>query len=412
MQTIDRSKYKSTPLSELETTTQNTQTNNYQNERNYLQLNPGLNKFRLYPAHADGGGSKFAEPAEFFWIEIEADEYINNQKTGAKILKKKRVFDALTHSAYLKKDPIREYIKYAEKVIKDTIVDEKEKTDKLGLLAHYQYGLKSQKVYYVYAQRIVNGKLGEFGLLEIKPSLMNRLNQIASVEGVEDVLGIEPYTDVNDGFPIAITYNKGGDPRLTYSLELDKSFDRATKQLITYPFSDQDLMLFESKESLFSLYRNVYKRRDFELAVEGIERFDKKNGLGVCDYEEFNEIILDIYKSIVDDVKEDVKKPTINNGDSPTYLGGSNVPGLSNSNFGTVTQATPSANVSYGTPVTKATKVSPQTTSDYTNNHKIMQQVAQETTTAQPTTQSTVNSTVPMYMSEKIAALKAKMDKF
>lgn len=392
MQTIDRSKYKSTPLSELETPSQSTQTNNYQNERNYLQLNPGLNKFRLYPAHADGGGSKFAEPAEFFWIEIEADEYINGQKTGVKILKKKRVFDGLTHSAYLKKDPIREYIKYAEKVIKDTVLDEKEKTDKLGLLAHYQYGLKSQKVYYVYAQRILNGKLGEFGLLEIKPSLMNRLNQIASVEGVEDVLGIEPYTDVNDGLTIAITYNKGADPVKTYSLEVEKIFDKdpqskTYKQLITYPFSDQDLMLFESKESLFSLYRNVYKRRDFELAIEGIQRFDAKNGLGVFEYEEFIEILTTISNSIVDEVKEEVKQQP------KTYT-------------------SPNANVSYGTP-TKVTdtSIAPQTTSDYTNNHKIMQQVAQETATTQPTTQSTVNSTVPMDMSEKLAALKAKMSK-
>lgn len=387
MQTIDRSKYKSTPLSELEIPSQSTQTNNYQNERNYLQLNPGLNKFRLYPAHADGGGSKFAEPAEFFWIEIEADEYINGQKTGVKILKKKRVFDGLTHSAYLKKDPIREYIKYAEKVIKDTVLDEKEKTDKLGLLAHYQYGLKSQKVYYVYAQRILNGKLGEFGLLEIKPSLMNRLNQIASTEGVDDVLGIEPFTDVNDGFPIAITYNKGGDPRLTYSLELDKAFDRLTKQLITYPFSDQDLMLFESKESLFSLYRNVYKRRDFELAIEGIQRFDAKNGLGVFEYEEFIEILTTISNSIVDEVKEEVKQQP------KTYT-------------------SPNTNVSYGTPTkVTGTSIALQTTSDYTNNHKIMQQVAQETATTQPTTQSTVNSTVPVDMSEKLAALKAKMSK-
>lgn len=378
MQTIDRSKYKSTLLTELDVPSQGTQTNNYQNERNYLQLNPGLNKFRLYPAHADGGGSKFAEPAEFFWIEIEADEYLNGQKTGARVLKKKRVFDALTHSSYIKKDPIREYIKYAEKVIKDTITDEKEKTDKLGLLAHYQYGLKSQKVYYVYAQRIVNNKLGEFGLLELKPSLMNRLSQIASVEGVEDVLGIEPYTDINDGYPIAITYNKGGDPRLTYSLELDKSFDRVTKQLITYPFSDQDLLLFESKESLYSLYRNVYKRRDFELAIEGIQRFDAKNGFGVFEYEEFIEILTTISNSIVDEVKDEVKQPA---------------------------QAKKLPSTFVSTPTVSQTNVQTASAINTYSSPKPVEQAQQ------PVVQSTANSTVSNDMSDKLAALRAKLNK-
>ena len=316
-QQVDRSRYKPTLLSNLEAPITSQESD--RPTRTYLSLNPGLNKFRMYPAHVDGGGQRFAELAEFWYVDHEQDEYVNNVKTGHKIIKKKKVFDAVTHSSYIKKDPIREYMKYAEKTIKENIVDEQEKTQKLGLISHFKTGLKLQRAYMVYAQRIVNGKLDEFGLLELKPGLMNRLNTIASIEGVDDVLGVEPYTDVNEGFPIIINYDKGNsEPAKTYSLELDKSFDRTTRQLINYPLGDDDLARFESRESLYSLYRNVYTRRDFEIALEGIQRYDEKNNIGVFQYEEFLNILQEI-SSQVDELEKSRESETPKQ-QKPTYV--------------------------------------------------------------------------------------------
>lgn len=437
MQTpIDKSKYKPTLLANLDNPSESTR-ENYSNNRVYLSLNPGVNKFRLYPAHPDGGGQRYAEPTEFFYVEAEVDEYENGEKTGQKVIRKKKVFEATTHSAYLKNDPIKEYIKYAEKIVKENISDENVKTSKLQTLAHFQHGLKSQKSYYVYAQRIVNGKLTDFGLLEIKPSLMTRLNQIANTEGVDDVMGIEPFTDIVDGFPILITYNKGADPLKTYSLEIDKTFDKITKKLISYPLSDSDLALFETKESLHSLYRNVYGRRDFEIALEGIQRYDAKHGFGVFEYDEFIEILTNISNSIIDKPVE-TKTPVVHSNSLSGNITGDTsyasistpkmtvAAGLPNNNTHnsinermTVSSGSPNATI-YNTPVTETAKATMEATkafkippsSQFTQEPSFdsmgnlvsdEQEVVQQSVVQSPIVSQDTNA--------KLAALRAKINK-
>lgn len=301
---IDRSKYKATLINNLEKVSN---TNVDKSRPNYLKIEPGFNKFRIFPVHPESRGKSFAEKIETYFLDVEQDEYLNDEKTGKRIIKRKRVFNATVHSDTLTKDPVEEYKKFAEKIIIENSLNEEEKIKKLENLLKYPNGLNSQRTCYVYASKIEDGKMGDVGLLELKASMMYRINELSAMENSENnPIGLDPFTDPDSGLPVLITYNKGNkDPKKIYSLDILKEFDKSSKMLKEYPISEDKLKDFSEKKDLYSMFRGVYKRRDFEFAINGLENYDKKYNLGVFQYDEFLDILDEISNNLPEEEVKD-----------------------------------------------------------------------------------------------------------
>lgn len=272
----------------------------------YLKWNNGSNLVRIYPPHPeeDGGSDVFAEAKVTVWLPMMvAQKDANHQemldpKTRRPIMKEgaKSVFNSRIHGG-TPKDLVEEYIAFSrERLTEDLKVcqDAKSKAfieDKLeaitGNFMKKVQGLKYKQAWVMYVDHIVGG-VPKFGMVEVGPAIKDRLNSIAaSTDTGNDPLATDPFTDIETGRAIIVTYDKEAkQAKDYYKVELDNAIENTIINGKTYPLprmfplSDEQLEKFMKAAPLAKKFRNVFKRRDFELQMEGLEFFDSKNQIG------------------------------------------------------------------------------------------------------------------------------------
>lgn len=291
------------------------------------KIEDGRNTFRIYPPHeqkdANGRINPFAEPKVLAFVPAmvgdkdDKGDYKKNEK-GEILVKKgyKPVFNAKIHGLKdksgnpLTKDLIEEFIRIATDKSKE--IEDEEARKKYMLPINGQYlkggsnnvnGIGYQATWEVYADKLI-GENWKFGTLELKKAVKNRMNSIAATESANDPLGTDPFTDLDDGRPIIIIYNSNAKKAEEYyTTEIDTTTEdvvleggRKVKALKEFPISDERLELFAKATPLSEIYRNVFRRSDLEIQLNGLKMIDEQYSMGIFNTEEFQAI----YEEIVE----------------------------------------------------------------------------------------------------------------
>jgi hypothetical protein len=304
----------------------------------YLSIKEGVNVYRIYPPHpeADGGGIWFAQPKATVFLPVLIEERDDEGKVimengvARKKEGRKSVFNARIHGPQrilengervpvFEKDLVDEYIriavKHANEKWPNVKRDEKSlaATEKAAFLSKIYgsfnqkdpkksiQGLKYQLSWVSYVDEIV-GTTKTFGRIEWKKTIKDRFNVLAALENANDPLGTDPFTDIDEGRAVIVTYDKNAVPKTNcYSTDIDSSTiedvnsqGKKIKVQRTYPLSDQEIENWLKQPPLAKLLENVFTKKDFDLQLEGLERHDKFHKLGIFNSPEFQEVAEEI----------------------------------------------------------------------------------------------------------------------
>lgn len=276
---FDRSKIKATSMAilgnqEKEQETKRPSQGNF--DRNYLTISPGDNKFRIFPAHPDGGGKSFTEPKCVSFLSVKTPVRGEDKKpTGEFEIKRRPVFNSKVHGN-LPNDLVETYLEVAKKIAIPDFTDDDETRKKIWGKITGRDGMKPQDTWVVYAAKIEDDGSWTFGLLDLKKSIKAQLTERALEFTSGDVQSPDPYSDPDDG--ICIVINKSGkDLDTEYKVSLEtKKVGKFNTEYVPTPIPDDMLEQWVKCKSLYELYVNVFTKKDFELQLDGLQRFDQE----------------------------------------------------------------------------------------------------------------------------------------
>ena len=250
----------------------------------YLNLEDGKTiKIRIFPAHP--GGEDFYIPIKRYWLSFQTDD--GEMKRGY-------VLDSRTHGG-TKMDVVDEYVKYAKR----KIGDDADKLEALVGTGPKANSLNPSYTWLCYAAKIVDGEALRAKLWEFKKSVRDLLNKLAMSEDDDEPIEVDPFTDVDEGLPISVTYNKNPNRKKGENY-YDVVFPKKVK---ARPITDEEIEYFMTLKPLNEILSR-YGMRDFERALEGLQNFDEDNDIGLFDDDEWLEH-LEAIKAQYDSEDED-----------------------------------------------------------------------------------------------------------
>lgn len=318
MSGFDRSRLKGTSLATLKQKEQEHEAKRPSNdfERNYLKIDDGDNTFRFFPFHPDGGGSSYSEAKCVSFLSVKTEKRDDNGKgTGEFEVKRRPVFNGKVHGN-LPKDLVEEYLRIAKDIAIPNFTDDEKKQKAIWGKITGQDGIKPIDTWVVYAAKREGG-VYKTGLLELKKSITPQLRDLAA-QLTTDVQSPDPFSDPDEG--ICVIINKSGkklDTEYKATLENEvvkkEGSGRLSTEYIYTPLTDQQIEEWIKKDSLYKMYVNVFKKRDLELQLDGLVRFDaelKASGypIAVTEYSEFADIAEELFNLVAEDDQKEEKK--------------------------------------------------------------------------------------------------------
>ena len=155
----------------------------------FLSIDDGSNRFRVFPPHLDDGGETFTEPKCVSWLSVEVDEYDDaGNKTGDKVRKRKPVFNSAVHGnpaiavensdgKTVRLDLIEMYIDFAKEKLKESFDRKADYDEQVEMMYDWQTGIYPKKGWVFYAFKYIQDK-SIFGLLEISNGLKKKINEL------------------------------------------------------------------------------------------------------------------------------------------------------------------------------------------------------------------------------------------
>lgn len=286
--------------------------NNY---TKYAKIEDGINEFRVLPAM---DGSSPYVPFCTCNLEVEVDKYENGEVVGKEI-RSKRIFDASVHSNVMgKKDPIELYISYVKKLA-EQIQDTEEKKKFVAPLDWRSYkgtlvpGIKPTLnfICYVYTKDD-----NEIKRLILNEKWFKEINRISCRETSDSVITLDIFSDPDNGYPLIIERTKNDKGKSEYNISAKtpsrgQSWDDFFEE---NRIPDELLEKLSKLESLKTLYIDSYTERDWDLAMDGLKRFDEKHPeYNIFSDDEFLDELEELYKLVPSNKKEEKEN---NNSDS------------------------------------------------------------------------------------------------
>lgn len=246
----------------------------------YLSIENGPNKFRIFPGHPET--ESFIYPRTVHWLPRKFKDRDTNETT----IKNAPVFNSRVHGN-TEKDIVEEYYRFAIESLTEQIQDEEELKAKVdGILSHWKQGILPKTNWVCYAKKMEKGS-SKFGLLEITQGTKEKLNEIAIVEDTDEVIETDPFSDPDSGKAIIITKDDTAkDAKDYYKVTLEFRGD--------YSLNDDELEHLLEQKSLQEMYINSYSRKDFEIALEGLQIYDNKHKLKIFDDPQWLDIVEEI----------------------------------------------------------------------------------------------------------------------
>lgn len=265
----------------------------------YHSLAEGKNYFRIYPARPDE--DTYIYPKATSWVPFKGED-------GKKA--KRSIFNSKVHSD-LELDVIEEYVRITSVKERQEFPDNKEFNKRMFPLTSWKDGVGAQINWVCYADKYsdTKGTQKVFARLEIYDSVYKEMKKIAEgMESDDDVVS-DPFSDPDNGKLLVITKTtkpkkEGTGTTTEYDVQLFYARD--------YRLTDAELDKWFEQEALSSMLVDVYKRTDFEKALEGLKILDKENKYGTLEDAEFLDIVeklSDLLPEEGDEEEEENPKP-------------------------------------------------------------------------------------------------------
>lgn len=292
-----RDKFKGAKLSALKDVQKDAEANKksfYENDGRvgFLDVTDGRNVFRIMPPHPDDKiGSPYL-PCRRTMLKCEVEIYKDGEPSGETEVKNKYVYIGTQHGG-LEKDPIELYIDYVKKRADDEYSSKEDRQKFLAPITGWRgkdkwnWGVIPSTSYICYA--VKDGKLGRFEMYE---SWIKEMDKLSATEDPNDVMQIDPFSDPNEGAPLIIVKQKNDKGKNEFIISKDEP-SRSKRESWTDFFertkvSDAHLEELIKQKPLSEMYgKDVYTTRDFDLAIDGLRRFDEENKYGIFDNEDF-----------------------------------------------------------------------------------------------------------------------------
>lgn len=290
MTAFDRSKFQKTTLSVVDSVTKKAESTmpKFGNTwTSFLTIEEGKNVFRVLPAIK--GSAYVAMKTSKLDCEVPVYDKEGN-KTGMEV-KSKNVYCADIHGTDLLKgrDPITAYVKYAREMA-DDIQDKEERERFLAPVTGYMskkgwvWGIEPMLAYVCYVT-----KDDEIYKLQLRPGWLKEMKSRSIEQSEDDTLSVDIFSDPDSGYPLCI--NKYKDDKKKQKFDISAVLPKKSQDWDAFfaetAISDKVANKLAEMPSLEENYYNVYGKKDWDLALDGLQRFDEANSFNIFSNEEF-----------------------------------------------------------------------------------------------------------------------------
>lgn len=283
---FDRSKFKKQSIEDVEAEVKQAEKTMYKGGKSYTgfaTVQKGKNVFRVVPAMG-----KAYVACKMSKLRVEVPTYDANGKVTGKEVKDKNVFCADIHGKNLLKgkDPIVLYCDYVRKKASEEYQDDAERKKFLNPIMGYKkgnkfvWGINPTLAYICY---VYQGSK-DFARLQLYGTWMKRIKEISVEMSDDETVSFDIFSQLEGAYPLVITMGEDDKGKKTYSLSAGvpkkgQSWDEFFEET-AIPDEDMEYFLNEVP-TLEEIYKDVYSQKDFNMALDGLKRFDEENGYDI-----------------------------------------------------------------------------------------------------------------------------------
>ena len=283
---FDKSKFKKQSIEDVEAEVKQAEKTMFKGSKSYTgfaTVQKGKNVFRVVPAMG-----KAYVACKMSKLRVEVPTYDANGKVTGKEVKDKNVFCADIHGKNLLKgkDPIVLYCDYVRKKASEEYQDDVERRKFLNPIMGYKkgnkfvWGINPSLAYVCY---VYQGSK-DFARLQLYGTWMNRIKEISVEMSDDETVSFDIFSQLEGAYPLVITMGEDDKGKKTYSLSAGvpkkgQSWDEFFEET-AIPDEDMEYFLNEIP-TLEEIYKDVYSQKDFNMALDGLKRFDEENGYDI-----------------------------------------------------------------------------------------------------------------------------------
>lgn len=312
---FDRSKFKKQSVEDLDSEVKQAEKTMRKGGKSYTgfaTVQKGKNTFRVAPSMG-----KAYVACKMSKLRVEVPTYDENGNVTGKEVKDKNIFCADVHGRNLLKgkDPIVLYCDYVRKKAFEEYQDDTERRKYLNPIMGYKkgnkfvWGINPTLAYVCY---VYQGNK-DFARLQLYGTWMNRIKEISVEQSDDDTVSFDIFSQMEGAYPLVITMGEDDKGKKTYSLSAGipkkgQSWDEFFEET-AIPDEDMEYFLNEVP-SLEEIYKDSYRAKDFEMALDGLKRFDEENNYDIFSDDEFLNEIEEMAAMLPDDSQSEEDKKT------------------------------------------------------------------------------------------------------
>lgn len=283
---FDKSKFKKQSIEDVEAEVKQAEKTMYKGNKSYTgfaTVQKGKNVFRVVPAIG-----KAYVACKMSKLRVEVPTYDENGKVTGKEVKDKNVFCADIHGKNLLKgkDPIVLYCDYVRKKASEEYQDDAERRKFLNPIMGYKkgnkfvWGINPTLAYVCY---VYQGSK-DFARLQLYGTWMKRIKEISVEMSDDETVSFDIFSQLEGAYPLVITMGEDDKGKKTYSLSAGipkkgQTWDDFFEETV---IPDEDMEYFLNEvPTLEEIYKDVYSQKDFNMALDGLKRFDEENGYDI-----------------------------------------------------------------------------------------------------------------------------------
>lgn len=283
---FDKSKFKKQSIEDVEAEVKQAEKTMYKGSKSYTgfaTVQKGKNVFRVVPAMG-----KAYVACKMSKLRVEVSTYDANGKVTGKEVKDKNVFCADIHGKNLLKgkDPIVLYCDYVRKKASEEYQDDTERRKFLNPIMGYKkgnkfvWGINPSLAYVCYVYQGTK----DFARLQLYGTWMNRIKEISVEMSDDETVSFDIFSQLEGAYPLVITMGEDDKGKKTYSLSAGipkkgQTWDEFFEETV---IPDEDMEYFLNEvPTLEEIYKDVYSQKDFNMALDGLKRFDEENGYDI-----------------------------------------------------------------------------------------------------------------------------------
>lgn len=282
----------------------------------YHTIDEGNNYFRMMPPHDPNDPSMQAKVV--YWLDCKVEEMKDDKPTGKFIIKSRPIFDSRIHGG-TPKDIVDEYINFTKKSVYSSVQDKDERSKLLAPIngwrdktGKWNPGILPSQSFVCYATKgeIIPENIGRLELWKKDKETLEKLN---ISEATDEPIMTDSFSDPNEGVQFIVIKKRDEKGALFTMIQKNTFNPKGSKDIAnlynewqsSQIVSDEVLEKLDGMEPLAKQFKNVYKKSDFDRALEALMSFDEKNGYGTFEDDEFMKIVEEIASYYTEETAEE-----------------------------------------------------------------------------------------------------------